>query len=233
MAAELLRLDDPPLTVRLRRNRRARRFTLSVSHVDGAATLTIPHRTPLTEARMFLLRQSDWLAGAVERAPEAVVVAPGARLPYRGREVVLSAPGGRTEWPSVDGVMLTAPGPVGRAPTRALAFLKNEARAELTRAAHHYAGRLGREVRKITLRDPRSRWGSCTSRGDLSFSWRLIMAPPEVLDYVAAHEAAHLVEMNHSPRFWALVERLLPDYRAPRAWLKAEGRGLHAFDFSG
>jgi predicted metal-dependent hydrolase len=229
--AELLRLDDPPLTVRLRRNRRARRFTLSVSHVDGSATLTIPHRARLAEARMFLLRQSDWLAGAVDRAPSTLVLTPGARLPYRGREVVLAAPGGRTEWPSVEGDVLTAPGPAHRAPTRALAFLKNEARAELARAAHHYAERLGREVRKITLRDPKSRWGSCTSRGDLSFSWRLIMAPPAVLDYVAAHEASHLVEMNHSPRFWAVVDGLKPGWKAERDWLKKEGAKLHRVTF--
>ncbi len=229
--AEVLSLDDPPLSIRLRRNRRARRFTLSVSHVDGAATLTIPARAPLSEARMFLLRQSDWLAQAVDRAPAPTLVAPGGRLPYRGRELRLEAPGGRAAPPSVDGAALIAPGPVERVPARVLAFLRSEARAELTRAATGHAARLDRAPRKIALRDPKSRWGSCTSRGDLSFSWRLIMAPPEVLDYVAAHEAAHLVEMNHSPRFWALVDRLKPGWKAERTWLRKEGAALHRVTF--
>jgi hypothetical protein len=132
----------------------------------------------------------------------------------------------------VEGEILSAPGPSDRAPIRALAFLKNEARAELTRAANLYASRLGSEIRKITLRDPKSRWGSCTSLGDISFSWRLIMAPPAVLDYVAAHEAAHLVEMNHSPRFWAVVDSIKPGWKAERNWLRKEGAALHRIAFA-
>ena len=91
--------------------------------------------------------------------------------------------------------------------------------------------RLGRGYTRITLRDTRSRWGSCTSDGALMFSWRLILAAPEVLSYVAAHEVAHLAEMNHSPAFWRTVERLYGDYRPPRAWLRAEGGGLHRYRF--
>jgi predicted metal-dependent hydrolase len=91
---------------------------------------------------------------------------------------------------------------------------------------------LGLPFGRVTLRDTRSRWGSCTSAGDLMFSWRLIMAPSAVLDYVVAHEVAHLAEMNHSDRFWAQVERLFPDHAAPRAWLRRNGAGLHAWDFT-
>jgi predicted metal-dependent hydrolase len=110
-------------------------------------------------------------------------------------------------------------------------FLRELARDRLAAASDHYAAALGRPYARITLRDTRSRWGSCTSDGGLMYSWRLILAPPEVLRYVAAHEVAHLAEMNHSPAFWAQVERLYGDYQGPRSWLKSQGGRLHRFRF--
>ena len=98
-------------------------------------------------------------------------------------------------------------------------------------ASDHYAAKIGRRVTRVTLRDTRSRWGSCTAEGALMYSWRLVMAPPEVLRYVAAHEVAHLVEMNHSHRFWAVVEGLYPDWQAQRAWLHRHGGALHSLRF--
>ena len=107
------------------------------------------------------------------------------------------------------------------------------ARERLTSAVAAYAETLGRPFGRITLRDPRSRWGSCSSKGDLMFSWRLIMAPPEVLDYVAAHEVAHLAEMNHSDRFWAVCRRLCPETDKHRRWSKQNGAELLAWRFEG
>ena len=104
-------------------------------------------------------------------------------------------------------------------------------RARLAEASDHFAQRLGKDYAAITLRDTRSRWGSCTAQGRLMYSWRLILAPPEVLDYVAAHEVAHLAQMNHSPAFWAEVERIYGDYSQPRAWLRREGSSLHRYRF--
>ena len=111
-------------------------------------------------------------------------------------------------------------------------LLKARARLSLAEATVGYATALGRPHGRITLRDPRGRWGSCSARGDVMYSWRLIMAPPVVLDYVAAHEVAHLAEMNHSPAFWAVVARLMPDFATPREWLRAHGSGLQRSDFS-
>jgi predicted metal-dependent hydrolase len=105
------------------------------------------------------------------------------------------------------------------------------ARDRLAAACDRHAQRLGRRPAALVLRDTRSRWGSCSAQGVLMFSWRLAMAPPAVLDYVAAHEVAHLAEMNHSRAFWATVARLLPDHAAPRAWLRAEGGALHRWRF--
>ena len=108
-------------------------------------------------------------------------------------------------------------------------FLKREARKELHKAAQAYADALGVRVKRVSIRDQSSRWGSCTSAGSLSFSWRLILAPPFVLDYLAAHEGAHLEELNHSPRFWRLVKRLYPDFERAKAWLDAHGTELHRY----
>ncbi|MAS45111.1 MAG: hypothetical protein CML46_16565 [Rhodobacteraceae bacterium] len=230
---EALFLDPPGVRVALRRSARARRFTLSVSRVDGAPHLTLPQRASVAEARDFLTRQAGWLEAAMARVPPERVVAPGRALPFRGGSVVLTLrPSGPRRAPTLENGRLMVSGPAAEAPQRAMSFVKETARAELVPAARAYAARLGREAGPITLRDTRSRWGSCASSGALSFSWRLAMAPPDVLDYVAAHEAAHLVEMNHGPDFWALVDGLRPDWRECRDWLRRHGPELHRVRFA-
>lgn len=228
MAAEIIRLDDPDILVRLRRHAGARRLTLSVR--DGEARLTAPPGAPDAEARRFLARQREWLREAMRRSPPPQSVRLGARLPF-GDGVLEIADGGRSRGCRRVGATLLAPA-VGTGPAVA-AWLKQQARAALVPTAERAADRLGRRIGGVSLRDTRSRWGSCTARGDLSFSWRLAMAPEAVQTYVAIHEAAHLVEMNHGPAFWALVAELCPDYRARRAWLRAKGRSLHGYDFRG
>jgi predicted metal-dependent hydrolase len=131
----------------------------------------------------------------------------------------------------VEGDALVVPGDAGRAGVRVGAFVKTLARERLAAASDRYARQVGRAFSGITLRDPRSRWGSCTAEGALMYSWRLAMAPPDVLDYVAAHEVAHLVEMNHSAAFWAVVARLRPDWKVQRDWLRGQGAELQAYRF--
>lgn len=234
MAETVVTLDEPRIDVRLRVSARARRFTLRLEpHGDGAV-LTLPPGVPTREARMFLLRQSDWLVRTLARRLGPVVVSHGTRLPVAGRDVEVHLMAGPRRAPQLEAgrlVLSGASAPGFHAGPRVAAFLKSRAREALVPAARHHASALGRQVAAIALRDTRSRWGSCTTAGRLSFSWRLAMAPPEVQDYVAAHEAAHLVEMNHGPRYWALLERLMPDYRRHRAWLKREGAALHRFRF--
>ncbi|WP_415011944.1 M48 family metallopeptidase [Amaricoccus sp.] len=110
-------------------------------------------------------------------------------------------------------------------------WLREEARRDVVDASRRHAAQLGVKAGRVTLRDPRSRWGSCSHAADLMYSWRLVMAPPVVLDYVAAHEVAHIVELNHSPAFWSVVSRLMPGYAAPREWLRVNGSSLHRIDF--
>lgn len=226
MSADVIRLDDPAVLVRLNRSDRARRFTLSVR--AGEARLTAPRTAPEHETRAFLLRQSGWLREALARAPARCPVAPGAWLPVDG-VMAQVVDDGRRRGCVFDGARLSAPAQ-NTGPAVA-AFLKLRAQGRLAPAAQRAALALGRPIGRISLRDTRSRWGSCTARGDLAFSWRLAMAPPAVQDYVAVHEAAHLCEMNHGAGFWRLVARLCPDYRVHRAWLRTEGACLHAFVF--
>ena len=153
----------------------------------------------------------------------------GASLPFRGEMCRIEAGQGRAvrHAPGVIQVPLGKTA-VGR---RIAGWLKAEARTHLAAASGHYSARVGQSYAKLALRDTRSRWGSCSTTGTLSYSWRLIMAPPQVLDYVAAHEVAHLVEMNHSPAFWRVVEDLMPDYDVPRRWLRTDGSALHHYRF--
>ena len=218
------------IPVRLRIARRARRLTLRVDPRAEGAVLTLPPGVARAEAEAFLHRHADWLARALARQPARVVVGPGARIPVAGVEAEIALAPGPRRPPRLEEGRLVLAGPGAPGP-RIAAWLKLRARDALVPAVRRYAAVIGREAGTVALRDTRSRWGSCSSTGRLGFSWRLAMAPAEVLDYVAAHEVAHLVEMNHARPFWALVERLMPDYREHRAWLKREGARLHAFRF--
>lgn len=227
--AGILRLGTPSIDVRLRVNARARRLILRVPRPGGAPVLTLPPGVARATALAFLREREPWLRERMGAVGTAVAVRAGVVLPYRGGTLLLRGGAGRIA--EAGGALLLpgAPETLGR---RASAWLKERARQECLAAVTAHAARLGRGWGRITQRDTRSRWGSCTASGDLMFSWRLIMAPPEVLDYVAAHEVAHLAQMNHSPRFWAVVDTLCPLSAGPRAWLRREGAGLHAYDFS-
>lgn len=217
---------DPPIEVLLRRSARAVRLSLRVSRLDGRVTLSLPDTVPRRTAERFLSQKADWVRRNVAEGPQAWVPAIGDRIPVAGQaaQIVEGRPSLAVGEIRVD--------PARPVPPQVAALLKAHARAHLVFACDRHAGALGRPYAKVTLRDTRSRWGSCTSAGNLMFSWRLAMAPPEILDYVAAHEVAHLVHMNHSRRFWQVVARLCPDYQTHRAWLQGPGRDLHAIRFA-
>lgn len=218
---------DPPLAVQWRRSTRARRLSLKVSRLDGTVTLTLPTRATRRLAMAFLNERTAWLRNAVSGLEGPVTVRSGAQIPVEGRLLTLVPAAIRA--PRIeDGRLLV---PQARPAAAALAFLKVQARDRLAASVARHAQALGRPSGKLTLRDTRSRWGSCTHAGDLMFSWRLIMAPPRILDYVAAHEVAHLAQMNHSAAFWAEVARLFPAHLEARRWLKAEGAALHRYRF--
>jgi predicted metal-dependent hydrolase len=215
--------------ITLRRSARARRFSLRVSRLDGRVTLSLPPGAREAEAMAFARQQEPWIRRALADLPQTATVGLGALVPVEGRLLRLDAGPGRLI--RIDGDSLLIPGNPAQAGVRAGAFLKHLARDRLTEASDRYARMIGRPYSRLTLRDTRSRWGSCTADGALMYSWRLAMAPPAVLDYVAAHEVAHLAQMNHSPAFWAVVARLVPGYAAHRRWLKQHGQALHGYRF--
>ena len=221
---------NPPVALTLKKSARARRISLRVSQLDGRVTLTCPRSVSETEALAFARAKSAWLRQTLADQQAPVIVGHGAQVPVLGiPRRILPAEGRAVR---LTDTAILVPGAPGRAAARVLGFLKQHARDRLADAADRYAESLGRPYARLTLRDTRSRWGSCTSDGGLMFSWRLIMAPQPVLDYVAAHEVAHLAEMNHSPAFWAVVARLYGDHTAPRSWLRKEGRNLHRYRFT-
>ncbi len=220
---------DPPISLILRRSAQAKRVSLRISQLDGRVTLTLPKRLAEREALAFARSKEDWIRKHLDAREDDVVVRHGARIALGGRLIEVRQGAGRRVEITPEAILV--PGPEERAGKRLLAHLKEIARDRLAGACDDYAATLGRPYARLSLRDTRSRWGSCTSDGGLMFSWRLILAPPEVLDYVAAHEVAHLAEMNHSAAFWAQVERIYGDYAAPRGWLRAHGSGLHRYKF--
>lgn len=220
--------------VTVRRHRRARRYTLRIHATRREAILSMPMRGSLAEAKDFAQRHGGWLAERLRRLPDGVTFVDGATLPLRGEVVRIShRPRSRgTVWCECgdDGAnLLCVAGDAAHTARRVKDFLKREARREIAAAVKRYAETLGVDFKRISIRDQSSRWGSCNSDGVLSFSWRLILAPPFVLDYLAAHEVAHLVEMNHSHRFWQVVARVCPEMERAKAWLNAHGNDLHRY----
>ncbi len=215
----------------LKANPRARRVSIRISGA-GEVVATAPSERRLSEAADFARSRAGWISERLSVRPAASAFAPGGEVRLRGEPVRLEPSGGAGAARLVrgEGPAVIRSGGEGEAFSRRVQnLLMREARTDLeARTAYHCAA-LGLPVPKIGLGDPKSRWGSCTpGRASLRYSWRLIMAPPAVLDYVAAHEVAHLVHADHSPRFWAVVHGLVGDERKHRAWLKAHGASLHA-----
>lgn len=221
----------PPVEVQLRRSARARRFSLRVSRLDGQVTLTLPPRAKEREALSFLQDQEGWLRDVLARMPDSLplTLQAGAEVPVLGQMLRITP--AQLRGIRVEGTDLLVGGDPGRLATRIGAWLKILARDRLADASTRYADMIGRNYTKLVLRDTRSRWGSCSHDGVLMYSWRLAMAPIGVLEYVAAHEVAHLAQMNHSPAFWAVVSQIRPGWQAERDWLKRQGQQLHRYRF--
>jgi predicted metal-dependent hydrolase len=220
--------------VRVRRHRQARRYTLRILAATREVVLTIPPRGTMTEAREFAEKHGGWIAARLGRLPKAAPFTDGVVVPLRGvpHRIVHRRGVRGTVWTEAgaDGERLICV--AGNAPhidRRVGDFLRREAKRELEVASLRFAADLGVTVKRVSVRDQSSRGGSCSTAGVLSFSWRLILAPSLVLNYLAAHEVAHLVEMNHSARFWRLVQRLCPSHERAKVWLDVHGSDLHRF----
>jgi predicted metal-dependent hydrolase len=230
--------DQAIYPVRVRRHRQARRYTLRIHAASREVILTMPPRGSVREAKEFAQKHGGWIAARLRRLPEAAPFANGTVLPLRGiqHRIVHRAGVRGTVWaePGEGGeALLCVAGGAPHIDRRVGDFLRREALRDLDTASRKAAEKLGVTIKRISVRDQSSRWGSCSTTGLLSYSWRLILAPPFVLDYLAVHEVAHLIEMNHSQRFWRLVHGVCADAGRAKAWLDVHGTDLHRFGMPG
>lgn len=234
LPAALFEVDLGALTlpVKVKRNPAARRYTLRLDPHSREAVLTMPPRASVGAAQAFIAAHRVWLENRLATLPPPRPLRPGGTVPVRGRlHRIVHRPHERgTVWVEEGERMpnLVVAGERVHLPRRITDWLKKQARRDLEKAVARYARLLGVRWTRIQLRDPKGRWGSCSAGGGLSFSWRLILAPPHVLDYLAAHEVTHLKEMSHAPRFWRLLESIHPGLDEAESWLKHHGATLHA-----
>jgi predicted metal-dependent hydrolase len=227
-----LKIDGAAVQVVVRRHAQARRLILRLDEHGSGAVVTIPKHSSFAEGLEMAQRKSDWIKRQMAKAPPSAAFSDGSLVPFLGEpHVVRHVPNGRGVQ-RIDGEILVS----GRAEhlnRRLTDWLKAQARSTISLRAHEKAFQVERHISKIAIRDTRSRWGSCGANGALNFSWRLVLAPEHVLDYVVAHEVAHLVHRNHGAGFWALAETLTDASKGrledARAWLNAFGRTLHQY----
>jgi len=228
-------IDGRRVDVQLMVNPRARRISVRIDPTRRMAIAVAPSKRYLKRAAQFASERGWWIAQELARLPAMITLLPGAMAPLRGVMHELAYEPGRAGARIEPGLhpdgppRLVTPAPdMDLFAGRLLRFLKAEAKSDLSARVAQYTEALGVSAQRLQVKELRSRWGSCTSDGVLAFSWRVVLAPPFVLDYLAAHEVAHLKEMNHSRRFWAQVKKALPDFERGRAWLDAHGAALHA-----
>jgi hypothetical protein len=211
------------VSILTRRNRRARRMTLRIDAANDRAVLVLPTWVPMSEGLRFVRAKARWMKEKLDSLPPRERLEDGAKLTLFGVPLTIRH---RLDLGAVvvrDGPWLYIGGTTERLSARIMAWLKIEARNRLSERAEEMAAQIGKSVKRVSVRDSRTRWGSCAADGSLSFSWRLALAPDDVSTYVVAHEVAHLVAMNHGPKFWRTVEGLLPDHAGAKSWLSENG----------
>ncbi len=226
LAVETVSLGGTETSVTWRRSKRARRITLRIDARRGAVVVTLPMRAARSAGRALLVQHAGWVAERLASLPERVALAAGAEILLDGaRMPVRHVPGGKGgAW--LEAGALCISGDQAFLARRAGDFLREEARRRLAAQARAKAGEAGLGFARIVVKDTRSRWGSCSAKGVLMFCWRLVMAPPEVQDYVVAHEVAHLRHLNHGADFWRLTDALSPHRAFAVRWLHEEGPRL-------
>ncbi|MCE9648236.1 MAG: M48 family metallopeptidase [Parvibaculum sp.] len=241
---DYLDIDGRTVPITAFHNPRARRIIVRVDLAAGSVQVTSPSRRGMAKALLFAHEQRAWIAERLEHVPPPVPFKNGAHIPFKGREHIVRHVGTRRAEAEGRGPVwrvraadtgglpeICVTGHISFLQRRVTDWLRAQAREELTGRALAHAEAFDVRPSRITLRDQTSRWGSCSHTRALSFSWRLIMAPPHVLDYVAAHEVAHLRHMNHGARFWSLVGDAIPGYESAKTWLEVHGPGLHRYGF--
>jgi predicted metal-dependent hydrolase len=223
------------LPMRIIENARAKRLTLRIDTGGKGLRVTVPSGIAMRDIDEFILRHQGWLEARLDKYPDRPKLRPGVKLPLRGVNHVLiheaGARGAVEQGMDEDGAYLMVYGDLRHFGRRLTDFLKREAKRDIEPMALALAAGTIRKVKSVKFKDTSSRWGSCSSDGNLSFSWRIMMAPKPVIAYLVAHEVAHLTEMNHGPKFWKLTRELCPDMERAKAWLKRNGAALQSIEF--
>ncbi|GAA5104564.1 SprT family zinc-dependent metalloprotease [Bartonella jaculi] len=231
--------SDRVVPLRVREHKHARRLTLRIDASNQEICVTTPPAISRCSVQDFIEKHRSWIEDRLSRVQfshENSYLKEGITIPILGIAHTIRHKAGRGITEIVAGDVGQEPqiivyGQLEHLPRRVADVLKKQAALIITPLVGHYAHKVERKVKSICYKDTKSRWGSCSIRGRLSFSWRLVMAPKEIVEYVVAHEVAHLIEMNHGPKFWALCEKLCPDSKTYRAWLKENGHMLQAINF--
>lgn len=228
---EYLRIGEHNVPVKIRVNKQAKRIILKVDGLKNIIQITCPREHIKAEALAFAYEKRHWIEAQLDNAPACLPFAADMRIPFEGEMVEIKYLANSTRAVKFDAQ--TREISVGGQPEfvngRVTRWLRARAKEKLTGEVEQFCHELGVSQSKVTVRDTKSRWGSCSSQGALSFSWRLILAPPHVLTYVAAHEVAHLKHLDHSPAFWRVVDGLVDHRRQSENWLKKNGQSLYAF----
>ena len=227
----VMQIEGQDIKLTFKRNTRCKRMIMRVAKDGSGLIMTLPKRTTQAEALRFAHASKAWVLKNISTRMPALAFEEGVAVPFRGEIYTLICPGGRRGLVQLDQVAKTiiVPGDSAHINRRLTDWFKQQAIKDLTLASEHYATAMGVEYSALSVRDQSSRWGSCSAARALSYSWRLILAPRHVLDYVAAHEVAHICEMNHGPRFWRLVLTHCRQAKEARSWLKHDARDLHRY----
>lgn len=219
-------IEHFPIVFRKRRG--ARHMVIRYQPLQHIVTVTLPPSVSIRQGLHFAHGKRQWLAAQVLEHARHVPFENGQIIPLLGRNYTLTHVGGRGVV-TIDGDRIIVPGQESFMPRRVRDWIKYLAREEITELGRAHAEKIGQKIKRVSVRDTASRWGSCSHDGCLSFSWRLALAPYSVLDYVVCHEVAHVKEHNHSPDFWALVAELCPGHEAARDWLAKHGATLYGY----
>ncbi|MBO6827487.1 MAG: M48 family metallopeptidase [Sneathiella sp.] len=213
----------------IRKSPRARKMRLKIRY-PKRVEIVLPRGISIRRALQFAEDEKGWIAGQLSRLPDPISFSPDNVIPYQGEGLVITATNSLRGQICIEGDRLYVPGSDEHIPRRVRDWLKKQAKNQILNRISHWSPQMKVAPGRVTLRDQKTRWGSCSSRGNLNFSWRLILTPPPVLDYVVVHELAHLEHLHHGPEFWALVAAHMPSYSEHQVWLKENGGKLQKYD---
>ena len=227
----VIRIEDIDIKLSFKRNARCKRMIMRVAKDGSGLMMTLPKRSTQAEALRFAHASKTWIVKNISNRMPALAFGNGVSVPFHGEIHTIVCPGGKRGLVQLDQLTkkIIVPGDTAHINRRLTDWFKQQALKDLALASEYYASRMGVEYSALSVRDQTSRWGSCSAGRALSYSWRLVLAPRHVLDYVAAHEVAHIHEMNHGPRFWRLVLTHCKNAKEARNWLKNEARDLHRY----